>query len=199
MNELKKRIAPFLTLLDAKYMPLLFAVAPQAYSVYIWLFPHPYDGWGECFAVMGAIGFEAVYVGAVAWADEGKSSLWTWITAIAALVFSVLVAYHVHEPTEHAWAWLHAGFPLVAFAYTINMYVATAKRVSTQPQPDVAPMLLDVAPVLTMPEVVKLIDVDGLTASQVATMFNVTRQAISQRYAREKAKWEQAQLTEATT
>jgi hypothetical protein len=133
MNEsIKQRIAPFVALLDAKYMPLLFAVAPQAYSVYLWLFPKPYDVYGESFAVMGALGFEWVYVGAIAWAEEGKSSKWTWVTAIAALIFSVLVAYHVHE-AEGAWAWLHAGFPIVAFAYTINMYLAT------KPQPKETP------------------------------------------------------------
>src|SRR5512138_556033 len=99
-EEIKKRIAPFLALLDAKYAPLLFAVAPQAYSVYLWLFPNPYDGWGEIFAIAGALGFEWVYVGAIAWAEEGKSSFWTWATAVVALVFSVAVAYHVHEPRE---------------------------------------------------------------------------------------------------
>jgi hypothetical protein len=126
-GEITKRLAPFLALLDAKYAPLLFAVAPQAYSVYLWLFPKPYDSWGELFAILGALGFEWVYVGAIAWAEEGKSSVWTWATALVALVFSVLVAYYVHQ-AQGNWAWLHAGFPLVAFAYTLNMYQATHRK-----------------------------------------------------------------------
>lgn len=118
---MKQRFAPFLVLLEARYAPLLFAVAPQAYAVYLWLFPQPYDGWGELFAVMGAIGYEFVYVGAIAWAEEGRSSVWTWATATVALLFSVVVAYYVYR-AQGAWAWLHAGFPLVAFTYTLNMY-----------------------------------------------------------------------------
>jgi hypothetical protein len=118
---MKDRLAPFLVLLEARYAPLLFAVAPQAYAVYLWLFPQPYDVWGELFAVMGAIGYEFVYVGAIAWAEEDRSSVWTWATATVALIFSVVVAYYVYR-YQGAWAWLHAGFPLVAFTYTLNMY-----------------------------------------------------------------------------
>lgn len=118
---MKQRFAPFLVLLEARYAPLLFAVAPQAYAVYLWLFPRPYDATGEVFAVAGALGYELVYVGAIAWAEEDRSSFWTWATAVVALIFSVLVAYHVYQ-AQGAWAWLHAGFPLVAFAYTLNMY-----------------------------------------------------------------------------
>lgn len=124
---MKQRLAPFLALLDAKYAPLLFAVAPQAYNVYLWLFPKPYDGWGELFAIMGAIGYEAVYVGAIAWAEEGKSSFWTWATATLALIFSIGVAVFVNLD-EGWWASLHAGFPIVAYTYTINMYVATHRK-----------------------------------------------------------------------
>ncbi len=118
---MKQRFAPFLVLLEARYAPLLFAVAPQAYAVYLWLFPQPYDAWGETFAVMGAVGYEFVYVGAIAWAEEGRSSVWTWATAVVALLFSVVVAFYVYR-AQGAWAWLHAGFPLVAFTYTLNMY-----------------------------------------------------------------------------
>jgi len=124
---MKQRLAPFLVLLEARYAPLLFAVAPQAYAVYLWLFPHPYDGWGEIFAVIGAIGFEAVYVGAIAWAEEGRAGLWTWLTAAAALVFSIAVAVYVYLP-QGWWAALHAGFPIVAFCYTMQLHRMTAAR-----------------------------------------------------------------------
>lgn len=118
---MKQRLAPFLVLLEARYAPLLFAVAPQSYAVYLWLFPAPYNLTGEAFAVAGALGYELVYVGAIAWAEEDRASFWTWATAVVALVFSILVAYHVYQ-AQGAWAWLHAGFPVVAFSYTLNMY-----------------------------------------------------------------------------
>lgn len=118
---MKERLAPFLILLEARYAPLLFAVAPQAYAVYLWLFPQPYSATGEFFAVMGGIGYEAIYVGAIAWAEEERWSFWTWGTAVIALLFSMAVAYYVYR-SQGGWAWLHAGFPLVAFGYTMNMH-----------------------------------------------------------------------------
>lgn len=139
---MKKRLAPFLVLLEARYAPLLFAVAPQAYAVYLWLFPLPYDRTGEVFAVLGALGYELVYVGAIAWAEEDRSSIWTWATAVVALIFSVLVAHYVYRE-QGAWAWLHAGFPLVAFCYTLNMY---SKRTHGPHTPTAQ------APLQTLPE-----------------------------------------------
>ena len=128
---MKERLAPFLMLLEARYAPLLFAVAPQAYAVYLWLLPVPYNGTGEFFAVMGGIGYEFIYVGAIAWAEEGRWSLWTWTTAVIALLFSMAVAYYVYR-YQGDWAWLHAGFPLVAFGYTMNMHApARAVKITT--------------------------------------------------------------------
>jgi hypothetical protein len=135
---MKERLAPFLVLLEARYAPLLFAVAPQAYAVYLWLMPQPYDRTGEFFAVMGGIGYEFIYVGAIAWAEEGKWSFWTWATAVIALLFSMAVAYYVYR-TQGAWAWLHAGFPLVAFGYTMNMHAPAVKTRANESDPDSAP------------------------------------------------------------
>lgn len=128
---MKERLAPFLILLEARYAPLLFAVAPQAWAVYLWLFPEPYSYAGEFFAVMGGIGYEFIYVGAIAWAEEGRWSFWTWGTAVIALLFSMAVAYYVYR-YQGDWAWLHAGFPLVAFGYTMNMH---APRVAQNQPP----------------------------------------------------------------
>ena len=124
---MRNRLAPFLVLLEARYAPLLFAVSPQSYAVYLWLFPKPYDLTGEVFAVLGALGFEFVYVGAIAWAEDERASWWTWGTAAVALVFSILVAYYVYR-AQGAWALLHAGFPLVAFFYTMQLHGMTAKK-----------------------------------------------------------------------
>ena len=130
---MKERLAPFLILLEARYAPLLFAVAPQAYAVYLWLFPTPYSITGEVFAVMGGIGYEAIYVGAIAWAEEERWSFWTWGTAVIALLFSMAVAYYVYR-AQGAWAWLHAGFPLVAFGYTMNMHAPARAKQLPAPQ-----------------------------------------------------------------
>lgn len=135
---MKERLAPFLMLLEARYAPLLFAVAPQAYAVYLWLMPQPYDGTGEFFAVMGGIGYEFIYVGAIAWAEEERWSFWTWATAVIALLFSMAVAYYVYR-SQGYWAWLHAGFPLVAFGYTMNMHAPTVKMKVVESKGDSAP------------------------------------------------------------
>jgi hypothetical protein len=129
---MKERLAPFLTLLEARYAPLLFAVAPQAYAVYLWLYPAPYSTTGEVFAVMGGLGYEFIYVGAIAWAEEGRWSFWTWATAVIALVFSMIVAYYVYR-SQGGWAWLHSGFPLVAFGYTMNMHTPHTKKQERAP------------------------------------------------------------------
>jgi hypothetical protein len=132
---MKARLAPFLVLLEARYAPLLFAVAPQSYAVFLWLWRgSDLTDASFWFAVMGALGYELVYVGAIAWAEEGRSSLWTWMTAAVALLFSVAVAYYVYRD-QGAWAWLHAGFPLVAFSYTLNMHSRTVKRPQAPAQP----------------------------------------------------------------
>ncbi len=88
---------------------------------------------------------------------------------------------------------------VVYFGYAASRRVADLRGMQHAVNTDVATEQQPATLALTMPEVVKLIDIDGLTAAQVALRFSVTRQAISQRYAREKTRWEQAQLTEATT
>jgi hypothetical protein len=138
---MKARLAPFLVLLEARYAPLLFAVAPQAYAVYLWLMPTPHTLTGEFFAVMGGIGYEFIYVGAIAWAEEGRWSFWTWATAVIALLFSMAVAYYVYR-SQGYWAWLHAGFPLVAFGYTMNMHAPrrAVKAIAHDSDDDTAPL-----------------------------------------------------------
>lgn len=144
---MRARLAPFLMLLEARYAPLLFAVSPQSYAVYLWLFPLPYSLTGEVFAVLGALGFEFVYVGAIAWAEEGRAGVWTWVTAVLALLFSVAVAYYVYR-SQGWWALLHAGFPLVAFGYTMQLH--GMQFASTAPVGD-TPALPDESTPLALP------------------------------------------------
>lgn len=122
------------TLLDIRYAPLLFAAAPQAYAIYLWLW---LGGNGTTaafiFAILGALGYETVYVGAIAWTEDGRLGWGATLTAVTALLFSVAVAIYVHRAQGYA-ALLHAGFPLTAFAYTMHMHAAARERASTGDQ-----------------------------------------------------------------
>lgn len=201
---MKQRLAPFLILLEARYAPLLFAVAPQSYAVYLWLMPMPYAITGEVFAILGALGYEFIYVGAIAWAEDGRASIWTWVTAVIALVFSVLVAYYVYR-SQGWWAFLHAGFPLVAFGYTMQLHGMSVRAVA-RTVTAVAPVVASAASSKTQqvkqlavelgvsesvkangdttPQIVKWKDVDGLTYQEIGDRLGVSRQAAKQKYDR---------------
>jgi hypothetical protein len=124
-DALRARLGPFLDLLDARYLPLIAVVAPQAYTVYAWLLT---DGAPPWVAVMGGLGYESVYVGAVAWAARGAGWSAARLPAVTALVFSVAVSVAYYGPTRGALAVLHAGFPLVAYAYTVMMHAPAGSR-----------------------------------------------------------------------
>lgn len=129
---MKSRIEPFLALLEARYLPLLFAAAPQSYVVFLWLWTSSDKSSASfVFAILGAMGYEMVYVGAIAWAEGRTHGAWVWSTAIVALVFSVAVAIYVHWPTQGYGAILHAGFPLVAWCYTMTIHSASKGQNAT--------------------------------------------------------------------
>lgn len=145
---LKQRLAPFLALLEARYAPLLCSVAPQAYAVFLWLWEGSNGSWAAfVFSILGAMGYESVYVGAIAWTLEGRKSKWTWATSFVALAFSVLVAGYVYFDTQGWWALLHSGFPLVGFCYTMALH-------ERQTQLAVAPALPALLPAITQDAVV---------------------------------------------
>ena len=120
---MRRRIAPFLDLLDARYLPLLFVATPQAYTVYAWLLA---DGAPAIVAILGGLGFEFVYVGAIAWAARGAGWGAARIPAVTALLFSVAVAVAHYGAGRGALAVLHAGFPLVGYAYMVMMHAPGA-------------------------------------------------------------------------
>lgn len=139
------------TLLTMGYLPLLLVVLPQAYAVGLWLWiggghkalDSP-AAWSVLItAVVGAAGYEAIYVGAVGWAEQGARTKWTWATAITAWLFSVAVAVYVYR-AQGAAALLHAGFPTVAFFYTVTMHQAARQRVEEVPEADPYALMLDV-------------------------------------------------------
>lgn len=122
---MKKRLEPFAALLDARYTPLLFLVLPQAFTVFLWLATSvpkesEYASAAFVFAIIGAIGFEFTSVGAIAWAETNRVNLWSRVTAIISLVFSMLIAYHVYQ--DRPWALLHTGNALVSFCYTLSIF-----------------------------------------------------------------------------
>lgn len=150
MNQYKplstqERIAPFLALLEARYLPLLLAVAHQAYTMHIWLWQGSDQSSAALFfSVIGALGYESIYVGAIAWTVEGKTSPWTWVTSVAALVFSVAVAVYVYWDSQGYAALLHAGFPIVGFCYTMALHHMQAQPATLpateSPQPIAPPV-----------------------------------------------------------
>ena len=124
-GPLARRLGPFLDLLDARYAPLLFVATPQSFTVYAWLLADGAPGW---VAVMGGVGFEFVYVGAIAWAERGAGWPAARVPAITALVFSVSVAVAHYAVRSGALAVLHIGFPLVGYAYMRMMHAPTGPR-----------------------------------------------------------------------
>ena len=137
----RARLAPFLDLLDARYLPLLCVVAPQSWTVYAWLVR---DGTPLWVAALGGFGYETVYVGAVAWAERGAGWPSARLPAVTALLFSVAVAVAYYAPQVGALAILHAGFPIVAYAYTAMMHGA-ARPVTTVSEPVTLLSLPDLA------------------------------------------------------
>ena len=140
---MKQRLAPFLDLLDARYLPLLAVIAPQSYTVYAWLLG---DGSPQWVAALGGFGYESVYVGAVAWAERGAGWGAARPPAVAALLFSVAVSVAYYAPLVGALAILHAGFPIVAYAYTVTMHAHASAPKKQDAVDALAPALKSTAP-----------------------------------------------------
>jgi hypothetical protein len=132
----EERIAPFLALLEARYLPLLLAVAHQAYTMHLWLWHGSDKSYPALFfSIIGALGYESIYVGAIAWTVEGRTSPWTWVTSTAALIFSVAVAVYVYWDMQGYAALLHAGFPIVGFCYTMALHSQQQQAIAEQVAP----------------------------------------------------------------
>lgn len=201
---LLQRLAPFLDLLDARFLPLLFAYAPQAYTVYAWLLA---SGTPEEIALLGGIGFEFISVGAIAWAERGAGWQAARGPALTALAFSVAVAVAHYAPVQGYMAILHAGFPLVAYFYTLMMHSRSKEAQAVSQVPVVAaqavvnlqvnqaqPTQLTASGSLALPEkstsavldIVDMVDNQGMNYAQAGKVLGITRQAATQRYKKEK-------------
>jgi hypothetical protein len=134
-----KRVSPIKTLLNIKYFPLLVAGAQQCYVVGQWLMQGAADGnkdWMKLvldiiFSIVGALGLEGFYIGAIAWGTGGIfetkgqrfwNGFWFWMVSLVALVGSSLVAFHLYYPKQQEWAFLHSMFPLGCFFYTMLIH-----------------------------------------------------------------------------
>lgn len=174
----QERVAPFLALLEARYAPLLCAVAPQSYAVFLWLWEGSNATWAAfIFSILGALGYEAVYVGAIAWTLEGRKSRWTWATSLVALGFSVLVAGYVYFDTQGWWALLHSGFPLVGFCYTMALHSQQeqARQDAVEsPQPVTLPIAPPAPAPLPAPQ--PAIKVAAPTLAEMLQHFGKTRE-----------------------
>lgn len=121
---LSPRLGPFLDLLDARYLPLILVVSPQAWTMYAWLVR---EGSPEVIARMGAVGYESIFVGAIAWAERGAGWRSARLPAVTALLFAVAVAVAYYGPGSGTLAIVHIGSPLVAYAYTLMMHAQRAE------------------------------------------------------------------------
>lgn len=187
---LLQRLAPFLDLLDARFLPLLFAYAPQAYTVYAWLLG---SGTPEEIALLGGIGFEFISVGAIAWAERGAGWQAARGPALTALAFSVAVAVAHYAPTQGTIAILHAGFPLVAYFYTLMMHSRQPSKqevapVVDTPATEAQPTITTVAPkaLPESPSVAYLVDTEGLSFADAGRRLSISRQAAQARYKKEQ-------------
>jgi hypothetical protein len=139
-KTVRQRLAPFLALMDGRFFPLLIVALPQAFVVYQWLEQgnHNYEGWATVFAVVGAAAFESVYLGVIAWAEGRADQRWVQGTTLASLGFSALVAVKVYWPgwqEELSSALLHAGFPLLAYCYSMTIHSALKGEAYCQANP----------------------------------------------------------------
>lgn len=175
MQELRRRLGPFIALLDTRYLPLLFAASYQAYTVYRWLWQGSEQTTADhLFAILGGLAFETVYIGCIAWTDAGQRNGWMTFTLAAALGFSVAVAIHMYAATQGYWAILHAGFPVVAFGYAQAMHGKHAHAPQASPSVDV-----DTLPSLALPTVDTLPTVDVDTMPAIAAPVKRQRAASS--------------------
>lgn len=109
----------------AMYLPLALLAIPQSINVGKWLYTDS-SVMTIVAAWSGGMAFEAAYVGLIAWTGTTHRTRWFWLTALAALGFSVAIAVVVYAPSQKGQAWLHAGFPIVAFGYTMIIHEITS-------------------------------------------------------------------------
>ena len=112
-------------------LPLVCAVSYQSFVVYQWLWQGSHDtGWPTWIAcILGGLGFEFLYVASIAFAESRGANGWTWITAFVCMAFSTSVAVYVYR--DQGWAaLLHAGFPIGAACFAMQLYASRAQGVT---------------------------------------------------------------------
>jgi len=140
VSPMKRRLLPFLDLLDARYMPLAVAALPQAHAVYTWMLNsykvQSLDS--QLISIVGGSAFEMVYIGAIAWSSNvvktKTSNRWYALTAISALLFSMVIAGYTFFDFNGVWALLHVGLPLIAFCYTMYIHNSIGQKEEVKAQ-----------------------------------------------------------------
>lgn len=118
-----ERIKGVFSVLANKKTPLILSVLAQAYVIFIWL-----AGWDKnalnsyllyltvAFAVISAVSLDLIVVSTT---FSKHHSAWSTLTAIVALLGSVLVVIDLFYHLQ--WYWLHAVFPLMVFMYSQHL------------------------------------------------------------------------------
>lgn len=120
--------------------PLYFAVAAQSLVVFRWyLGPNvPLEitdalRWlNLVVAVVAGLALDLVVVTTTMGRREGRESIWSWLTAGAAALFSAAVAVELYGGPSLG-PWLHISYPAIVFLFAQHLAVkrTQAKGVST--------------------------------------------------------------------
>lgn len=108
-------------------IPLGLALLAQSYVVGLWYFASISGAakWADLLVAVGAgLALDLIVVTTVMGRRAGRSSLWSWLTALGAFGCSALIALD-----RYGWEWrsgLHIAFPLVVFLY--SQHLATPRK-----------------------------------------------------------------------
>jgi hypothetical protein len=161
--------------------PLALLIAAQMFSVFQWYadaalppeIVHILPWLTLVFAVLAAAALDLVVVTSVMGMRSGHRNAWSSWTAVAAAVFSALVALYFHAPdTMPAWqvwadwsnALLHAAYPVVTLVYAMHLAMPSEERASTKAQSE--DLLESVAPLVEA----------GYTAPEIAAQLGISAQ-----------------------
>jgi uncharacterized membrane protein len=120
--------------------PLVLLVGAQVLIVFEW-----YTGftvWPFVTAIFGVVAagaLDAAVVASTRGRRLGRRSIWGWLTAASAALFSALVSLN-HYNVLGAWGegWLHAAYPVVSFIYAQHLAQSRASREQANSAPEQA-------------------------------------------------------------
>lgn len=114
-------------------IPLGLALLAQSYVVGLWYYASIAGAawWVDLIvAILAGLALDLIVVTTVMGRRAGRSSLWSWLTALGAFGCSALIALD-----RYGWEWrsgLHIAFPLVVFLYSQHLATPRKRSVSAQ-------------------------------------------------------------------